>query len=406
MNSPDYVLDASQYLMNNYTRYPITLTHGDGVWVWDIHGKKYLDFLTGIACNPLGHQHLAVSQAIIQQTLQILHTSNLYYSPPSIELAKCIVDKGGLDKVFFCNSGTEANEMAIKLARKYQWKKGDKDRYGILSAAHSFHGRTLGSLAATAKPAIQQGFGPMPAGFHHCCWDNVDLFCEAIDNKIAAVILEPVQGESGICLPPPKLLSAVRSACDKTGTLLIFDEIQCGVGRTGELFAYQHFNVKPDIITLAKGVANGLPLGVVCAVDEVAQAFVPGDHGSTFGGNPVSCSAALATINTIISQDYLTCVKQMGDYLLTELLRLQCRFPNYMLKVRGIGLMIGVELAESAKVILTLAQEQGLLLNVTANNVLRLLPPYIISKKDIDYAMSILDGVLGSMTENAKRQNP
>lgn len=391
-----YQEHAQDYLINTYARYPITLVKGEGAHVWDILGKKYLDFLSGIGCTSLGHCHPKVENAIIDQTKKILHTSNLYYSPPSIILAKWLAEHGGLDKVFFCNSGTEANEAAIKLARKYQWQKGYKNKNIILSANDSFHGRTLGALAATAKSNLHIGFGPMPKGFEYQSWHDVEAFCKAIHSDVAAVILEPIQGEGGIHIASPSFLNAVRSACDSVGALLIFDEVQCGIGRSGELFAYQQTGVKPDIMTLAKGIANGLPLGAMCAINEVADAFIPRDHGTTFGGNPIACAAALATLTTLFEKDYLTNIKQLGCYLSNRLHALQQQYPTKIKEIRGIGLMIGIELASDAKVVLAHCQNSGLLVNVTSGNVLRLLPPYVINQDDINFAIDVIAESLNS----------
>lgn len=390
MQFDDYQADEQKYIINTYARYPITLIRGEGPFVWDVHGKKYLDFLSGIGCTSLGHAHPAIQQAIIEQTKKLLHTSNLYYSPPTIELAKYLVEQGGLDKVFFCNSGTEAIETAIKLARKYHWRRNNKHKNVILTANHSFHGRTLGALTATAKTALHEGFGPLPTGFKYKAWENADAFCQAIDESVAAVILEPIQGEGGIHVAPSGFLAAVRAACDKAGALLIFDEIQCGIGRTGELFAYQYFNVIPDMITLAKGIANGLPLGVVCAKSDVAQGFAPGDHGTTFGGNPVSCSAALANLKTLINDGYLNRVTELGDYLQAQLQVLQQQYPEQIRECRGVGLMQGIELTASANELLVNCQQAGLLVNITCENVLRLLPPFVINEANIDFAVEVL----------------
>ncbi len=390
MMTNDYQTFDKTNVFNTYARYPITLVKGEGAYVWDIHGKKYLDFLSGISCTSLGHCHPTITAAIIKQAQTLLHTSNLYYSPPSIELAKFLIEHGGLDKIFFCNSGAEANEAAIKLARKYHWRKGAKNKNVILSVDHSFHGRTFAALTATAKPAIQEGFAPLPLGFKYEDWDDIHKFCQAIDENVAAVIIEPIQGEGGIHVAPPGLLEAVRTACDKTGALLIFDEVQCGLGRTGELFAYQYFKVKPDIITLAKGIANGLPLGAMCATEQAATGFALGDHGTTFGANPVSCSAAFANLTTLIDDHYLAKIKQLSAYLLASLQNLQKKYPQAIKEIRGVGLMIGVELSVDAKKVLQHCQESGLLANVTADNVLRLLPPYVIEKSDIDFAVDVI----------------
>lgn len=389
----DYQTQSQQYLFNTYARYPLTLVRGQGAYVFDHQGKKYLDFLSGIACTPLGHCHPAVTQAILEQAQTLLHSSNLYYTAPSAELAQFLIQHGALDKIFFCNSGAEANEGAIKLARKYQWMQGKSTQSTILSASHSFHGRTLAALAATAKPSIQTGFAPLPQGFKYADYENIASFCATIDSSVAAVILEPIQGESGIRVMQPEFLQAVRLACDKVGALLIFDEIQCGIGRTGQLFAYQHYDVKPDIITLAKGLANGLPIGAICATDTVAAAFQPGDHGSTFGGNPVACRAALATLKTLIEQDYLKQVQKLSDQLFRRLTGLQAKYPQIK-EVRGIGFMVGIELNQNAMPVLAYCQDKGLLINVAAERVIRLLPPYIIQEEELAFACDCLEGAL------------
>lgn len=380
---------TKQYIFNTYARYPITLVRGEGVHLWDTDGKKYLDFLGGIACTPLGHCHPVVTQAIIHQAQTLVHASNLYYTEPAAQLAQWLVEHGGLDKLFFCNSGAEANEAAIKFARKYQWHHKNNKNV-ILSAAHSFHGRTLGALSATAKPSIQIGFGPLPAGFKHLNWQDIDAFCSAIDDTVAAVILEPIQGESGVYPAKLELLQAVRAKCDETGALLIFDEIQCGVGRTGHLFAYEYYSVKPDMITLAKGLANGLPIGAVCATQVIANTLNPGDHGTTFGANPISCQAALATLHTLLNENYLNHVQKMSRYLLSQLKQLQQKYPQYIREIRGTGLMIGIELSIEAPKILTYCQQQGVLFNTIGQHIIRLLPPYIISEADIDSLISTL----------------
>ncbi len=379
-----YIEQEKIYIMNTYNRYPITLIKGNGQFVWDVEENKYLDFLSGISCTLLGHNHPKVIKAIKEQVDFILHTSNLFYSPPNIELAKCLIENGGLDSLFFCNSGTEANECAIKLARKYQWSLGKEQKNVILSAHHSFHGRTLGALAATAKPKIQEGFSPLPLGFKYESWDDTEAFCKAIDDNVAAVILEPIQGEGGINQPPAGFLNKIRQICTERDVLLIFDEIQCGLGRTGFLFAYQYFNVTPDIITLAKGIASGLPLGVVCATQKVAKTFSPGDHGTTFGGNPVSCSAALATINIILNENILEKVKELGTYFKDKLCLLKKNYPKYILDIRATGLMIAIDFNFKNLLIVEYLQKQGILVHTCGENSVRLLPSFVINKKDID----------------------
>lgn len=371
------------YVMNTYKRNPIVLVKGKGTMVWDEDGKGYLDFLGGIAVNPLGHCPPEIVNAIIAQSQELMHTSNLYYTKPGAELAELLVLNGGLDKVFFCNSGAEANEGAFKLARKYQWRKGLKDKYKIISAQHSFHGRTLAALAATAKAEIQEGFGPLPKGFEYIEWNNVDSLTSAIDEDTAAVIIEPIQGEGGIHCAKPEFLEKIKLSCEQAGALLIFDEVQCGLGRTGDFFAYKTFKIKPDIITLAKGIANGLPFGAICARNEVAAAFHPGDHGTTFGGNLVASAAALATLKLLISEDYPAKVKKLGTYLINQLNKLKIKFPDAIYEIRGRGLMIGIEFKIDASALVDHCRALGLLTNMTARNVLRLLPPYIITERKL-----------------------
>ncbi|HEY8346663.1 MAG TPA: acetylornithine transaminase [Symbiobacteriaceae bacterium] len=396
MGSAELIEQTNTYLMATYGRYPIALVRGQGARVWDADGKEYLDFLGGIAVSVLGHCHPAVVQAITEQAQTLLHASNLYYTQPAAELARLLVENGGLDKVFLCNSGTEANEAAIKLARKYQFRKGHKEKYRIVSLTHSFHGRTLGSLAATAKPAIQEGFGPMPEGFDYVEAGDVAALKAAVGERTAAVILEPVQGEGGIHVLSPEFLRAAREACDEAGALLIFDEVQCGVGRTGTFFAYQRSGVRPDIITLAKGLGGGLPIGAVCATAEAASGFQPGDHGTTFGGNPVACAAAVATLRTILAERLWERAGEMGEYLMNGLRALQQRYPSLVREVRGLGLMIGVELTIPGAAVLARCHERGLLANVTAEKVLRLLPPYIITKEEADRAVAIIGEALAA----------
>lgn len=399
MKSAQLMEQTAAYIMPTYGRYPIALVKGQGVKVWDAEGKEYLDFLGGIAVSVLGHCHPAVVGAVVEQASTLMHTSNLYYSQPAAELAKLLVENGGLDKVLFCNSGAEANEAAIKLARKYQYRKGHPEKNRILSMTHCFHGRTLGALAATAKPAIQEGFGPLPEGFAYVEVGDVEALKAAVDASTAAVIIEPVQGEGGIYVVPAQFLRAARELCDQVGALLIFDEVQCGMGRTGSLFAYQQTGVRPDVITMAKGLGGGLPIGAVCATAEAATGFQPGDHGTTFGGNLVACAAAVATLKTIISERLWEQAARMGDYLMKGLQGLQVKYPKLVKEVRGRGLMIGVELTQPAAPVLDKCHELGLLANVTANTVLRLLPPYIITERDADKALAIIDQALGAVAQ-------
>lgn len=387
-----------KYIMRTYNRYPIALTSGKGVKVWDIDGKEYLDFLSGIAVNSLGHCHPAVIEAIVKQINTLMHVSNLYYTEPAVELAKLLVENGGLDKIFFCNSGAEANEGAIKLARKYQSRQGLSNKFQIISFNHSFHGRTLATLAATAKPEIKQGFGPLPEGFVIAEFNDIAALNNIMNENVAGVIVEPIQGEGGVYPAKIEFLQALREHCNRIDAVLIFDEIQCGLGRIGSLFAYQKFNVKPDVVTLAKGIANGLPFGAICATDKIAAGFQAGDHATTFGGNPVAAAAAIATIRTLLEKKYIQNAEMLGNYLIAKLNQLKAKYPAAIAEVRGQGLMIGIELKIDAKQVLQGCHEKGLLANVTANNTLRLLPPFIITQEDINKALCMIESVIAQLS--------
>lgn len=391
MKYEDIVKLDKQVLLNVYQRNPLAIKKGLGTKIWDYEGREYLDLLGGIAVLPLGHCHPKVLNAITQQAQQLIHTSNLFYTKETVDLAQILVEMGNFDKVFLANSGTEANEGAIKLARKYQWRKGKKDKFKIVSASHSFHGRTYGSLSATDKPVLKEGFDPLLEGFATAEWNNVESVEKAIDEHTAAFIVEPLQGEGGIYPASEEFLKAARSQCDKVGAVLIFDEIQCGLGRLGTFFAYQSFGVVPDIVTLAKGLANGLPIGAFCVNDKVASGFQKGDHGTTFGGNVVCAAAAHATLKEILENNYCARVSEIGTYFREQLLNLQKMFPDYIKDVRGKGLMIGVELtANLADSFQKDCLSRGLILNVTAKNVLRILPSYLITKEEISFAMKIM----------------
>lgn len=388
---------TNEFLMHTYGRYPIALVKGRGVRAWDADGKEYLDFLGGIAVNLLGHSHPAVVAAIAEQAGSLIHTSNLYYTAPAAQLAELLVKNGGLGKVFLCNSGAEANEGAFKLARKYHYRKGQPQKTGIVSISHSFHGRTLAAVTATAKPEIQEGFGPLPAGFTYAEFGDIEALRAAVNDQTAAVILEPIQGEGGIFVQSPEYLAEARAICDAHGALLIFDEIQCGLGRTGHFFAYQGLGVTPDIVTLAKGLGGGLPIGAICATDEVATGFQPGDHGTTFGANPVACAAAVATLKAVIDGGLVDQAAAMGQYLVNGLKSLQAKYPTLVKDVRGLGLMVGMELTVPGAPLLAKCHDLGLLANITAGTVLRLLPPYVITQEDADQALSIIDAALASL---------
>lgn len=387
--------ESSHYVMNTYNRMPVVLRKGRGVKVWGTNGKEYLDFVAGIAVNVLGHCHPRVVVAIQKQAQRLIHVSNLYYNEPQVKLAKLLVENSFADKVFFCNSGAEANEGAIKLARKYAKENMIGERYEIITALNSFHGRTLATLTATGQEKFQRGFEPLLPGFRYVEFNNLKALESAINERTCAVLLEPIQGEGGVRIPSADYLKGVREICDSHGILLILDEVQTGMGRTGRLFAYEHYGIRPDIMTLAKGLGSGVPIGAVLATDKVASSFQPGSHASTFGGNPLCCAAAIATIETILEDGFiLDQCRRMGDYLMQGLMELKEEYSSVIIDVRGIGLMIGMEMSLDCSEIVKDCLERGLIINCTAGNVLRFTPPLIVQKKDIDHMLDILDDVL------------
>ncbi len=393
MNNRQILKLTEKYVTHTYARFPIALVRGKGARVWDANGKEYLDFVAGIAVNSLGHNHPAVVRAIGRQARQLLHVSNLYHIAPQSELARELVRHSFADKVFFCNSGAEANEAAIKLARRFGVERlGGK--YEVLSTYNSFHGRTLATLTATGQEKVRAGYDPLPPGFRQVPYNDLRSMEEAIDEKTtAAILVEPIQGEGGVVIPDKGYLQGLRELCDRRGILLIFDEVQVGMGRTGKLFAYEHYGVKPDIMTLAKALGGGLPLGAMLAREEVARSFVPGTHASTFGGNPLVCSVALVVVETLLQGGVLkNCVK-MGKILFNGLQALKERF-SLIREVRGKGLIIGVELEQDGSKIVQDCLQQGLLINCTANKVLRFIPPLTVGKKDIEMGLAILAKVL------------
>lgn len=381
---------GKRYLMQNYAQLPLVITRGRGVRVFDAEGRSYLDFVAGIAVNALGHCHPKVVAAIQKQAEQLIHCSNLYWFEPPVVLAKELATLSGLDRVYFCNSGAEANEAAIKLARKYAHSRG-KEKPEIITFTRSFHGRTLGTLAATGQEKFSQGFTPLPEGFRHVAFNNVAELKKAVGPQTAAIMLEPVQGEGGVNPATQELMDALRELQNK-GILLIFDEVQCGLGRTGKLFAFEHYGVKPDVLTLAKSLGGGLPIGAAVAREEVAAVFQPGSHGSTFGGNPVACAAAKAVLDVIKEEGLVEQAAKNGKYMKDRLTALKARYP--IKEVRGMGFLLGMELEQPAASLVNLCQEGGLLVNCTAERVIRFLPPLITTKEEIDEAMEILEKAL------------
>ena len=386
-----YEIDARDYLPV-FARYKIVLDHGEGVYVYDTQGKKYIDFLGGIAVNVLGHGYPALVNAVASQAKKMIHCSNLYYTQTQADAAAKLAARFGGGKVFFGNSGAEANEGAIKLARKYAHTIS-KDKSEIICAWHSFHGRTLATLTATGQPKYQEGFGPLPEGFSYVDFGDYDALEKMVSEKTCAVMLETIQGEGGVHVPPKDYFKKVRTLCNKYGALLILDEIQSGMGRTGKFFAYEHFNVKPDIVTLAKGLAGGVPIGAFIATNKVAVAFHAGDHGSTFGGNPLACAATNAVLDAM-TPEFLENVEKTGEYFKERLLALQKKLPWFIKEVRGSGLILGMELTKEGRDVVNACLEEGAIINCTAGNVLRFVPPLIVTKSEIDEVMNVLDRVL------------
>ncbi len=384
---------------NNYlpvfNRYKIVLDHGEGAYLYDINGKKYIDFLAGIAVNVLGHGCKPLVDAISNQAAKVIHVSNLYYTEPQANAAAKLVNLSGLDRVFFANSGAEANEGAIKIARKFA-KSFSEDKTQIITAWDSFHGRTLATLTATGQPKYHKGFEPLPAGFDYVHYNDIDELAEKISDKTCAVMLETIQGEGGVFTPKDDYLQKVRELCDKNNALLILDEIQAGIGRSGKFFAYEKYGIKPDIVTLAKGLAGGVPIGAFICTEKVANALHPGDHGTTFGGNPLACAAANVVLDTVPDEKFLSHVEEVGNYFKNKLIDLQKKYPEQISEVRGEGLILGVQLSNSKKSGVEIVNEcmkRGAIINCTVGTVLRFIPPLIITNEQVDEVIKILDEV-------------
>lgn len=398
MSNQSIIEAGQQYVMNTYGRLPLALMKGQGARVWDADGNEYLDFVAGIAVNALGHNHPALTKAITEQAAKLLHVSNLYWIEPQVKLAKLLVENSCSDKVFFANSGAEANEGAIKLARKYAKEHYGEDKFEIITMNKSFHGRTLATLAATGQSKFHQDFKPLPAGFKYVPFNDFKALEDAIGPHTCAVMMEPIQGEGGVYAAEPDYLTKVRRLCDDRNLLLIFDEVQSGIGRSGELFAYQLYGVEPDIMTLAKGLGGGVPIGAFLAKEQVAAALKPGDHGSTFGGNPLATAAATAVLETILADGFLAGVKEIAGYFATKLEELAAKYP-VVKEVRGKGLLLGMELDVAAAGVVNGCREKGLLINGVAEKVLRFLPPLIITEADVDEAVAILAEELAKLSQ-------
>ncbi|MDD4170911.1 MAG: acetylornithine transaminase [Syntrophomonas sp.] len=387
MTNKEIMNKGQEYVMNTYGRFPITLVKGKGSYVWDADGKEYLDFLGGIAVCVLGHCEEGLQAALRIQAAQLWHISNLYWIKPQVELAEKLVKLSGLGKAFFCNSGAEANEAAIKLARKYFYRLGQAERNQIIVFNASFHGRTLATVTATGQRKYQEGFAPLPEGFVYADYNDISSVQKLINKNTAAIMLEPVQGEGGVHPAEKEFLAEIRRVCNREGILLIFDEVQCGIGRTGTFFAYQSYGVNPDIVTMAKGLGGGFPIGAMLAADKAATGFAPGDHASTFGGNPLATAVANQLVDTITAPAFMENNIKMGTYLRDNLDKIE---DNRIKEIRGMGLMLGIEFDREVKDLVQSCMHQGLLLIGAGPKVLRFVPPLNINQAEVDQAVAIL----------------
>ena len=393
MKEKEIMALADENIMNTYKRFPIVLVKGSGVKVWDVNGKEYLDFVAGIAVCNLGHSHPQVIAAVKEQLENLTHVSNLYYTEPQAQLARLLVENSFADKVFFCNSGAEANEAAIKLARKYAHENMGPDKFELITMKDSFHGRTMATITATGQEKFQFGFTPLLEGFTYVPFNDLQALEARISNKTCGIMVEPIQGEGGVNIPNAQYLARMREICDRHGILLIVDEVQTGMGRTGELFAYEHSGIKPDIMTLAKALGNGFPIGAMLATNKIAKAFIPGNHASTFGGSPLAMAAANATVKTMLQEGILEHCREMGDYFLLQLKKLQQKY-KIIKEVRGMGLMLAAQLNIESGDIVNECLQKGLLINSAGSKTLRFVPPLIITTQDVDQAIKVLDEVM------------
>jgi acetylornithine/N-succinyldiaminopimelate aminotransferase len=393
MDSQTLMMLSEQYVAHTYARYPVVLVRGKGTRVWDQEGEEYLDFVSGLAVCNLGHCHPRVVKTIQGQAEKLIHVSNFYYIEPQIQLASLLCKHSFADKVFFCNSGAEANEGALKLARKFAKEEIGKDRYEIITMEGSFHGRTLATLTATGQEKFHKGYEPLMPGFKYVPFNDIGAVKKAIDPKTCAVMVEPIQGEGGVNCPSEGYLKALREICDENRLLLIFDEVQVGMGRTGKLFAYEHEGVEPDMLTLAKSLAGGVPIGALLIKQEISDGFKPGDHASTFGGNPLASAAGVAALTAILEEGMLENCRKMGDYFFSELDKMKNKFP-FIKEVRGKGLILGMELKIDGSSIVKEMLKKRVLINCTMGNILRFLPPLIVTQEEIDRVVATLEEVL------------
>ena len=395
MDKKAIIEETEKYYLPVFGRYPMVMELGQGCRVWDNEGNEYVDAFAGIAVNSLGYNHPVLVKAISEQAAKLMHCSNLYYTEIQAKALRVVAEATGMDRIFFANCGAEGNEGAMKLARKYGVSKAPT-KYKIISADESFHGRTFDTLAATGHDYYHVGYGPLSPGHVLVPYGDIKALEAQMDDDVCAVLLEPIQGEGGVHVPSDEYLQQVRALCDKHDALLIFDEVQTGVARTGKWFAYMHSGVKPDILTFAKGIGGGFPVAGFAVSERLAHVFKPGDHGGTFGGNPLACAAVYATLTTIKSEGLVDKVAEKGEYFKNELRKLQEKYPDKVTDVRGCGLMLGMEVAGEGKPIVESCLANNVIVNCTAGNVIRIVPPLIISKEEIDIVVAALDKALAA----------
>ena len=396
MNKQTVIEQTEKYYLPVFGRYQMVMDHGQGCRVWDNEGNEYIDAFAGIAVNSLGYNHPVLVKAIADQATKVMHCSNLYYTEIQAKALRLVAEATGMDRIFFANCGAEGNEGAMKLARKYGVAKSPT-KYKIISADESFHGRTFDTLAATGHDYYHVGYGPLSPGHVLVPYADIKALEAVMDEDVCAVLLEPIQGEGGVHVPSDEYLQQVRALCDKYDALLIFDEVQTGVARTGKWFGYMHSGVKPDVLTFAKGIGGGFPVAGFAVPERLAHVFKPGDHGGTFGGNPLACAAVYATLATIKSEGLVEKVAQKGEYFIGELQKLQAKYPALVKEVRGRGLILGMELTSEGRPVVEHCLVNRVIVNCTAGSVIRIIPPLIISKEEIDMVVAALDKALAAM---------
>ena len=398
MNKQDYIDGAESALLHTYNRFPLVIDHGDGVYLYDTDGKEYLDFAAGIAVQAFGYNNKEYNDALKAQIDKVMHTSNLYYNVPIMNAAKRVLNASQMNRVFFTNSGTEAIEGAIKAAKKYAYTRDGHAGHEIIAMNHSFHGRSIGALSVTGNKHYQEPFEPLLPGVKFADFNDLDSVKALINDKTCAIIFETVQGEGGIYPATEAFIKGVRALCDEHDILLILDEIQCGMGRTGKMFTYEHYGIKPDIMTSAKALGCGMPVGAFCATEKFATAMCPGDHGTTYGGNPLACAAVCKVFEIFEKEHIVEHADKMGNYFTEQLQRLQEKHPSLITDVRGKGLMIGIEVSCANGDVVKKALEKGMIVIAAGSNVVRLVPPLVIETKHIDQCISILDSVFAELS--------